>query len=95
MESARSELAALHLLEHALRFAGIVAMGFHPIPYYIVAFVLLIVFGFLWPVLPISGAYDVVPNRRGYSFTTDSATATVGFTTSGIVSGPSFTANKP
>ena len=35
--------------------AGIVAMGFHPIPYYIVAFVLLIVFGYLWPVLPISG----------------------------------------
>ena len=31
------------------------AMGFHPIPYYIVAFVLLIVFGYLWPVLPISG----------------------------------------
>jgi peptide/nickel transport system permease protein len=33
----------------------VVAMGFHPIPYYIVAFVLLIVFGYLWPVLPISG----------------------------------------
>ena len=38
-----------------LRVAGVVAMGFHPIPYYIVAFVLLIVFGYLWPVLPISG----------------------------------------
>jgi peptide/nickel transport system permease protein len=38
-----------------LRAAGVVAMGFHPIPYYIVAFVLLIVFGYLWPVLPISG----------------------------------------
>ena len=32
-------------------------MGVHPIPYYIVAFVLLIVFGYLWPVLPISGGY--------------------------------------
>ena len=31
---------------------------FHPIPYYIVAFLLLIVFGYLWPVLPISGGYD-------------------------------------
>jgi peptide/nickel transport system permease protein len=42
--------------EHrGLRIAGIVAMGFHPIPYYIVAFVLVIVFGYLWPVLPISG----------------------------------------
>ena len=39
----------------ALRFAGLLAMGFHPIPYYIVAFVLLVVFGHLWPVLPISG----------------------------------------
>ena len=34
-------------------------MGFHPIPYYIVAFVLLIVFGYLWPVLPISGGYQM------------------------------------
>ncbi len=39
----------------SLRIAGLLAMGFHPIPYYIIAFVLLIVFGYLWPVLPISG----------------------------------------
>jgi len=39
----------------ALRLFGVVAMGVHPIPYYIVAFVLLIVFGFLWPILPIAG----------------------------------------
>src|SRR5499427_623727 len=39
----------------ALRFAGLLVMGFHPIPYYIVAFVLVIVFGYLWPVLPITG----------------------------------------
>jgi peptide/nickel transport system permease protein len=38
-----------------LKVTGIVAMGVHPIPYYIVAFVLLIVFGYLWPVLPITG----------------------------------------
>ena len=38
-----------------LRIAGVLAMGFHPIPYYIVAFVQVIVFGYLWPVLPISG----------------------------------------
>src|SRR5215510_10101764 len=31
------------------------AMGLHPIPYYIVAIVLLVVFGFLLPQLPISG----------------------------------------
>ena len=29
-----------------------------PIPYYIVAFLLLIVFGYLWPILPISGGYE-------------------------------------
>lgn len=38
-----------------LRFTGVVAMGVHPIPYYIVAFVLLVVFGYLWPILPIAG----------------------------------------
>ena len=31
--------------------------GVQPIPYYIVAFLLLYVFGFVWPILPISGAY--------------------------------------
>ena len=39
----------------SLRLAGVLVMGFHPIPYYIVAFVLLIVFGYVWPVLPITG----------------------------------------
>ena len=34
-------------------------MAFHPIPYYIVAFILLIVFGYVWPVLPISGGYTM------------------------------------
>jgi peptide/nickel transport system permease protein len=38
-----------------LKAVGVIAMGLHPIPYYIVAFVLLIIFGFLWPVLPITG----------------------------------------
>lgn len=42
---------------------GILAMGIQPIPYYVVAFILLIIFGFLWPVLPISGGFamDVTP----------------------------------
>jgi peptide/nickel transport system permease protein len=48
-------LAGYYREHRGLRIAGIVAMGFHPIPYYIVAFVLVIVFGYLWPVLPISG----------------------------------------
>lgn len=48
-------LAGYYRGSRLLRLAGVMAMSFHPIPYYIVAFVLLIVFGYLWPVLPISG----------------------------------------
>ena len=46
-----------------LKLFGIVTMGLQPIPYYIVAFIILIIFGFLWPVLPISGGFamDVRP----------------------------------
>lgn len=40
-----------------LKAFGIVAIGIQPIPYYIVAFMLVIIFGFLWPVLPISGGF--------------------------------------
>jgi len=47
----------------ALRLAGIGAMAMHPIPYYIVAFVLLIVFGYVWPVLPISGGAPMAADR--------------------------------
>ena len=58
-------LAGYYRNNRLLRLAGVVAMGFHPIPYYIVAFVLLIVFGYLWPVLPISGGAQMnLP--RGY-----------------------------
>lgn len=42
-----------------LKLTGVIVMGFHPIPYYVVAFVLLIVFGYLWPVLPISGGAQI------------------------------------
>src|SRR5258708_4593859 len=42
----------------ALRLVGVVAMGIHPVPYYIVAFVILILFGYVWPVLPISGGSE-------------------------------------
>jgi peptide/nickel transport system permease protein len=50
-------LAGYYRKNRALRFAGVLAMAFHPIPYYIVAFILVIIFGYLWPVLPISGGY--------------------------------------
>ena len=52
-------LAGYYRNSKVLWLAGIVAMAFHPIPYYIVAFVLLILFGYVWPVLPISGGYTM------------------------------------
>jgi peptide/nickel transport system permease protein len=56
-------------LEHnrTLRWTGVLVMGFHPIPYYIVAFVLVIVFGYLWPVLPITGGAQM-NLTRGFTF---------------------------
>lgn len=52
-------LAGYYRQNRTLRLAGLLAMAFHPIPYYIVAFLLLITFGYLWPVLPISGGYTM------------------------------------
>jgi peptide/nickel transport system permease protein len=40
-----------------LKAFGIIAIGIQPIPYYIVAFLMLVIFGFVWPVLPISGGF--------------------------------------
>jgi peptide/nickel transport system permease protein len=40
-----------------LKAFGLVAIGIQPIPYYVVAFIMLIIFGFLWPILPISGGF--------------------------------------
>jgi peptide/nickel transport system permease protein len=52
-------LAGYYRDSRLLRAAGVVTMAFHPIPYYIVAFVLLILFGYVWPVLPITGGYQM------------------------------------
>jgi peptide/nickel transport system permease protein len=48
-------LAGYYQQSRGLKLMGVIAMGLHPIPYYILALLLLIVFGFLWPVLPITG----------------------------------------
>jgi peptide/nickel transport system permease protein len=48
-------LAGYYRKNRTLKVLGVLAMGFHPIPYYIIAFVLLILFGYMWPILPISG----------------------------------------
>jgi peptide/nickel transport system permease protein len=52
-------LAGYYRESRTLKFIGVITMGLHPIPYYIVAFVLLIVFGLLWPVFPISGGFQM------------------------------------
>lgn len=56
-------LAGYYRDSKILRTFGVFAMGFHPIPYYIIAFVLLILFGYLWPVLPISGGAQMNIDR--------------------------------
>jgi peptide/nickel transport system permease protein len=52
-------LAGYYQSSRLLKAAGVIAMAFHPIPYYIVAFLLLIMFGYLWPILPISGGVQM------------------------------------
>src|ERR687892_490458 len=52
-------LAGYYRNSRMLRLAGVITMAFHPIPYYIIAFVLLILFGYVWPVLPITGGYQM------------------------------------
>jgi peptide/nickel transport system permease protein len=46
-----------------LNITGLLVMGFHPIPYYIVALLLLIIFGYVWPVLPITGGAQMNMER--------------------------------
>lgn len=60
-------LAGYYQNNKFLKAFGLVAIGIQPVPYYIVAFILLIIFGFLWPVLPISGGFamNVTP---GYNW---------------------------
>ncbi len=50
-------LAGYYQNSRILRALGVVAIGLQPIPYYIVAFLMVIIFGFVWPVLPISGGF--------------------------------------
>jgi peptide/nickel transport system permease protein len=50
-------LAGYNQNSRLLKGFGVIAMGLQPIPQYIVAFILLIIFGFIWPVLPISGGF--------------------------------------
>jgi peptide/nickel transport system permease protein len=65
-------LAGYHRRSRVLKLVGLLSMGVHPIPYYIVAFVFLIVFGFVWPILPISGGAGMNVDRSNTTaFTID------------------------
>ncbi len=52
-------LAGYYRNSRILKVAGVIAMGLHPVPYYIVAFVLLIMFCYVWPILPLGGGYEM------------------------------------
>ena len=60
-------LAGYYRNSRVLRLMGLLAMGMHPVPYYIVALVLLIIFGYLWPILPITGGAEM-NLARGFDF---------------------------
>jgi len=52
-------LAGYYRNSRLLKLAGLALIGLQPIPYYILAFILLILFGYVWPVLPITGGYEM------------------------------------
>jgi peptide/nickel transport system permease protein len=59
-------LAGYYQNSRLLKAFGVMAIAIQPVPYYIVAFILLIIFGFVWPVLPISGGFamNVAPGMN-------------------------------
>ena len=61
-------LAGYYRKNSLLKALGILAMSLQPIPYYIVAFILLVVFGFIWPILPISGGAEMNIDRQDFAF---------------------------
>jgi len=56
-------LAGYYRDSRLLKAFGVVTAGLHPVPYYVVAFVMLLIFGYLWPILPISGGASMATDR--------------------------------
>ncbi len=52
-------LAGYYRENKILKAIGIVATGLQPIPSYIMSLLVLIMFGFVWPILPISGGFQM------------------------------------
>jgi peptide/nickel transport system permease protein len=50
-----------------LKAFGLISMGIQPVPYYVVAFILLIIFGYFLPILPINGGF-AMDVRPGFSW---------------------------
>lgn len=52
-------LAGYYRQNRVLKGIGILATGLQPIPSYIMSLLVLIMFGFVWPILPISGGFQM------------------------------------
>ena len=52
-------LAGYYRKNRLLKAVGIAATGLQPIPSYIMSLVVLILFGYIWPILPISGGFQM------------------------------------
>jgi peptide/nickel transport system permease protein len=52
-------LAGYYRRNLALKAFGVLASGMQPIPNYVMAFVVLVLFGYVWPILPITGASQI------------------------------------
>ncbi len=52
-------LAGYYRENRILKGIGILATGLQPIPSYIMSLLVLIMFGFVWPILPISGGFQM------------------------------------
>jgi peptide/nickel transport system permease protein len=52
-------LAGYYRKNRVLKAVGILATGLQPIPNYIMAFILLVLFGYVWPILPITGSSQI------------------------------------
>ncbi len=57
--NALGALAGYYRKNRLLKILGLGLIGLQPIPHYILAFILLILFGYVWPVLPITGGYEM------------------------------------
>lgn len=52
-------LAGYYRKSIPLKLFGVAATGLQPIPNYIMAFVVLVLFGYVWPILPITGSSQI------------------------------------